>query len=225
GVLISPAFENSNIDLLSHLHHTTCPVVLFDRINYNLDTFKIGVNNERSVYNATEELIKIGRKKIVVLCGKNIGVTRDRLRGYQKALADNQIEFNSEYIIYCNYNNSLEGIDDDMRIKLVNLLESANSPDAILGTTDTLTTRVLGVLSELSIRVPKDLAVIGFANTEIANSLNPSLSTICQPTFEMGQIAIDKLIKLINTKNRNQIDYQEILLDSTIQLRKSTSVE
>lgn len=224
GILISPAFENSNLDLLTHLHHSSCPIVLFDRINYNLDTFKIGIDGEKSVYQATEELIRIGRKKIVILCGKNIGVTRERLKGYKRALEDNGIDFVSEYIIYCNYNNSLEGIDEDMRIKLVKLLDSDTPPDAILGTTDTLTTRVLGVLSELNIQVPEKLAVIGFANTEIANSLNPSLSTICQPTFEMGKIAIDKLITLINSKNRSQIEYKDILLDSTITLRKSTAV-
>lgn len=224
GILMSPAFENSNIDLLNHLHHTTCPIVLFDRINYNLDTFKVGINSERSVYNATEELIKLNRKKITVLCGKNIGVTRDRLKGYKKALEAHHIEFIPEYVIYCNYNDSLEGIDEDMRVKLVKLLNSASPPNAVLGTTDTLTTRVLGVLSEMNISVPQDLAVIGFANTEIANSLNPSLSTIYQPTFEMAEIAINNLIKLINSKNRSQIDYQEILLDSTIQLRKSTDI-
>src|SRR5690606_19364131 len=94
GILISPAFENSNVDLLAHLYKTACPIVLFDRINYNLDTFKVGVDNEKSIYRATEELIKIGRKKIVVLCGKNIGVTRNRLGGYKKALADYNINFN-----------------------------------------------------------------------------------------------------------------------------------
>ncbi|NGM60331.1 LacI family transcriptional regulator [Sphingobacterium sp. SGG-5] len=222
GLLISPAFENSNIDLLSHLHKTTCPIVLFDRINYNIDTFKVGVNNEKSIYRAAEELFKIGRKKIAILCGKNIGVTKDRLKGYRKALEDYHIDFNPSYIIYCDYNNSLEGIDSDMETKLTQLLHSEQAPDAVLGTTDTLTTRVLGVLSKLNIQVPEDLAVIGFANTDIAESLNPSLSTIRQPTFEMADIAIEKLINLIESKNRSQIDVHEILLDSTIQLRKST---
>lgn len=224
GILISPAFENSNVDLLAHLYKTACPIVLFDRINYNLDTFKVGVDNEKSIYRATEELIKIGRKKIVVLCGKNIGVTRNRLGGYKKALADYNINFNPSYIIYCNYNNSLEGIDRDMEHKLTELLNTQDPPNAILGTTDTLTTRILGVLSKIDIRVPEDMAVIGFANTDIANSLNPSLSTIRQPTFEMADIALEKLMVLMNSKNRSQIEVQEILLDSTIQLRKSTDI-
>lgn len=222
GILISPAFENSNLQLLTQLHKSTCPIVIFDRLNYNLDTYKVGVNGQKSVYQATEELIRIGRKNIAVLCGKNIGVTRERLRGYMQALQDHQIEMINEYIIYCNYNNSLQGIDADLENKLRRLLASDNPPNAILGTTDTLTTRVLGILSDMNVRVPEQVAVIGFANTDIANSLNPSLSTIRQPTYEMGRTAISKLIKLINTKYREQVDFEEILLESRIDLRKST---
>lgn len=222
GILISPAFENSNLQLLTQLHKSTCPIVIFDRLNYNLDTYKVGVNGQKSVYQATEELIRIGRKNIAVLCGKNIGVTRERLRGYMQALQDHQIEMINEYIIYCNYNNSLQGIDADLENKLRRLLASDNPPNAILGTTDTLTTRVLGILSDMNVRVPEQVAVIGFANTDIANSLNPSLSTIRQPTYEMGRTAINKLIKLINTKYREQVDFEEILLESRIDLRKST---
>lgn len=222
GILISPAFENSNLQLLTQLHKSTCPIVIFDRLNYNLDTYKVGVNGQKSVYQATEELIRIGRKNIAVLCGKNIGVTRERLRGYMQALQDHQIEMINEYIIYCNYNNSLQGIDADLENKLRRLLASDNPPNAILGTTDTLTTRVLGILSDMNVRVPEQVAVIGFANTDIANSLNPSLSTIRQPTSEIGRTAISKLIKLINTKYREQVDFEEILLESRIDLRKST---
>lgn len=225
GILISPAFENSNLQLLTQLHKSTCPIVIFDRLNYNLDTYKVGVNGQKSVYQATEELIRIGRKNIAVLCGKNIGVTRERLRGYMQALQDHQIEMINEYVIYCNYNNSLQGIDADLENKLRRLLASDNPPNAILGTTDTLTTRVLGILSDMNVRVPEQVAVIGFANTDIANSLNPSLSTIRQPTYEMGRTAISKLIKLINTKYREQVDFEEILLESRIDLRKSTLIK
>lgn len=224
GILISPAFENSNIQLLSQLHKSSCPVVIFDRVNYNLETYKIGVNGEKSVYQATKELIRIGRKNIAVLCGKNIGVTRERLRGYKRALEDHQIEMVNDYVIYCNYNNSLQGIDADLQSKLERLLASDNPPNAILGTTDTLTTRVLGILADMHVRVPEQLAVIGFANTDIANSLNPSLSAIRQPTYEMGQTAINKLIKLINTKYREQLEFEEILLESRIDLRNSTRI-
>ena len=226
GIIISPAHETSNIELLKKIHESTCPVIIFDRINYDLDTYKIGVNNFQSGFNATEELIKGGRKKIVILCGKNIGVTKQRLAGYEEALKRNGIEVNQNYIVYCNYNNSFEEFDNDLKEKIAYLMQDrATAPNAIFGTTDTLTTRVLGILADLGIQVPAELAVIGFANTEIANSLNPALSTIRQPTAEIASLSIEMLIKLIaNKKNRSQIDFQEFKLDSSIQLRKSTDL-
>lgn len=225
GILISPAHEQSNHELISRIHKRTCPVVIFDRINYTLDTHKVGLNSIKSVYDATRQLISIGRSDIVILCGKNIGVTSDRLKGYIKALEEEKIIQNPDYIVHTNYNNSLDGIDKDLKQKLQDLLHSETPPNAIIGTTDTLTTRVLGVLAELNVSVPQEIAVIGFANTDIANSLNPALSTIKQPTKEMAKLAVEKVLDLITTKReRSQIEYECILLDATIQLRKSTQV-
>ncbi|TJZ61317.1 LacI family transcriptional regulator [Sphingobacterium olei] len=227
GIIISPAHETSNIALLKKIHESTCPVIIFDRINYDLDTYKIGVNNFQSGLDATAELIKVGRRRIIILCGKNIGVTKERLAGYEEALKKNDIELIQEYIVYCNYNNSFEDFDNDLKEKIAVLMkDSSIAPNAIFGTTDTLTTRVLGILADLKIQVPNELAVIGFANTEIANSLNPALSTIRQPTAEIAALSVEMLIKLItNKKNRSQIDFQEFKLDSSIQLRKSTDVD
>lgn len=225
GIIISPAHETSNHQLLEKINRETCPVILFDRINYDLDTFKIGINNVVSIENATEELLNIGRRKIVVLCGKNIGVTKERLQGYKNVLARNNIEIKSEYIVYINNSYSLQDFDRELKENIENLMKSSTPPDAILGTTDTLTTRVLGVLADLNIQVPQQVAVIGFANTDLANSLNPSLSTIRQPTNEIASLTIQMLINLINSKkNRSQIDFQEFKLASTIQLRKSTAL-
>ncbi|MBE8720211.1 LacI family DNA-binding transcriptional regulator [Sphingobacterium pedocola] len=227
GIIISPAHDTSNIALLKKVHESTCPVIIFDRINYDLDTYKIGVNNFQSGFDATVELIKAERRKIVILCGKNIGVTKQRLAGYEEALTRHDIEVNHDYIVYCNYKNNFEDFDNDLKEKIASLMKDpSTAPNAIFGTTDTLTTRVLGILADLGIQVPNELAVIGFANTEIANSLNPALSTIRQPTAEIASLSIEMLIRLITTKkNRSQIDFQEFKLDSSIQLRKSTDVD
>src|SRR5690606_31529371 len=113
GILISPAFENSNLQLLTQLHKSTCPIVIFDRLNYNLGARQGGCHRQTSLYQATEELIRIGRNNVALVCGKDIGLTGQRLRDYMQALQDHQIEMINEYIIYCNYNNSLQGIDAD----------------------------------------------------------------------------------------------------------------
>lgn len=225
GILISPAFANSNIDLLTSLNKSNCPVVIFDRITSNLETFKIGIDNFKSVYNAVIELLKINRPRIALLCGKNIGISQERIAGYVKALEDHNIEVDESLIVQCRHDYCSEEIDKDLHLKIKELLESKTPPNAILGTTDTLTTRVLGILSNMNIKVPEDIAVIGFSNSDIANSLNPSLSTILQPTQEIAKLSFEKIIELLSSKNRHRLELKSYLLETSIQLRQSTAVK
>ncbi|ERJ60781.1 LacI family DNA-binding transcriptional regulator [Sphingobacterium paucimobilis] len=225
GILIAPVHETSNLELISKIHQENCPVVLFDRIHYNLDTHKVGIDNIKSTYLATEELIKVNRKNIIALCGKDIGITHHRLEGYRKALEDYNIPMNDANIIYIDYSKTLNKIDEDLTKSISRCWRSGCTPNAIIGTTETLTTRLLGVLASLKIQVPEDIAVIGYSNIEFANSLNPALSTIYQPTEEMASTALQLLLDLINSKkDRSQIDFQTILLETSIQLRKSTAL-
>lgn len=91
-----------------------------------------------------------------------------------------------------------------------------------MGTTDTLTVSALGILSKLGVSVPEQVAVIGFANTEVAESLNPSLSKIIQPAFDIGYKGVEKLIELVESKNRSQVDFDTTILDTTIIPRRSS---
>lgn len=224
GILISPAFCNSNIELLTSLNNNDCPIVIFDRITSDLNTFKIGIDNFKSVYNAVIELLNIKRDKIALLCGKNIGISQERISGFITALKDNSLEIDPKMIVQCRHDYCSEEIDKDLKIKITELISSDNRPNAILGTTDTLTTRVLGILADMKISVPEDIAVIGFSNSDIVNSLNPSLSTILQPTYKIAELAFEKMIELVNTKNRQRLNIKSILLDTSIQLRQSTAV-
>jgi len=224
GIMISPASQSSNYQYIKHVHEKTTPIILFDRVDYPLDTHKIGVNSFEGTYQATKHLISLGRKNIAVLCGKNLGITSERLNGYLSALKEHHIPVKEELIIYCDYELTKEELDLELKTEILRLMKLKTPPNAVLGTTDTLTTRILGVLADSVYQVPQDLAVIGFANTELAQSLNPSLSTIKQPAFDIGYIATNKLIELTNVKNRNDYDYETILLQATIQLRNSTKL-
>ncbi|MCY1248192.1 Catabolite control protein A [compost metagenome] len=93
--------------------------------------------------------------------------------------------------------------------------------DAIFGATDVITTRTLGILAELQIEVPMEVAVIGFSNTQIAASLNPALSTVVQPATEIGEIATKKLIDTIN-QTRPIHEFETIELPTQLVVRKSS---
>lgn len=226
GIIISPANENSNKELLQHIHFHTCPVILFDRTQHDLDTYKIGIHNSLETFNATEELIKKGRTKIAFLCGKDIGNTKDRIRGYKNALHNYAIPFREEYVIHADYQDPTENIDTEL-MEVFQKLHVANiMPNAIVSGTDTLSIKILGVLANLNFAVPEDVAVIGFTNTNVANYLNPALSTIRQPTQQMAQLALDLLIPLMERKqDRREMAYENFLLEATTIYRKSTDIK
>ncbi|OYD46394.1 hypothetical protein CHU00_06825 [Sphingobacterium cellulitidis] len=222
GVIITPS-ANSNLKYLKQFHQI-CPLVLVDRIDFDLPTFKIGVNSEKGAFDATQHLIKSGRKNILVLCGMNIGINQKRISGYNKALMANFIPENKDNIIQVDYGQSREDLIKNLTHILKDKLSKTSEPMGILGTTDTLTVSTLGILSNLGIKVPEQVSVIGFANTEIAESLNPSLTTIIQPAFEIGVKGVEKLIQLIESKDRFKMDYDTTILDTFIVPRNSTKV-
>lgn len=225
GIIISPAHENSNVALLERIHQFLCPIILFDRTQHSLNTHKIGIHNSMETYKATEELLKNGRSKIAFLCGKDIGNTKDRIRGYKNALLNHAIPFLDEYVIYVDYQDPNEDIDSEIRKILVGLQQRNMLPDAIVGGTDTLSIKILGVLASLNLAVPQDVAVIGFTNTNVANYLNPALSTIRQPTQKMAQLAVELLLELIEKKRDiADTDYKSYLLPSNTVYRKSSAV-
>lgn len=220
GILFCPIHEESNIDLTKQILKTT-PIVIFDRTHYPMETHKVGVLNAEGTYNACKHLLDIGRRKMAIFCGARQGITTKRLSGYIEAHNDFEIPITQEYIVHCNVKN-LADLQDDMEKHVKTLLQLPNPPDAIIGVADTITTHLLGILAKLEIKVPETLAVIGFANTDLALSLNPSLSTIRQPTIEIGEISVNKLVETMQKKNRSQIEWEDIKLPTSIQLRRST---
>lgn len=220
GILFCPIHEESNIDLAKKILKST-PVVIFDRTHYPLEVHKVGVLNMEGTYNACKHLLEIGRRKIAIFCGAQQGITTKRLSGYTQALEDFGIPVTSEYIVYCNVK-SVPELQVDMEKHVRHLLQLPHPPDAIIGVADTITTHLLGILAKLKVEVPENIAVIGFANTDLVLSLNPSLSAIRQPAMEIGEISVRKLLEVLSKKNRSQIEWEDIKLPTTIQLRCST---
>jgi len=221
GLLISPVSYNSNYNQLKDLQNSGIPVVLFDRVNHDLQTHKVGIDNRLSAYEATKHLIDSGRENILHITGKNIGVAEDRLLGFNQCLKDHNIDFDKNLYLECDYSKHDE-IEESI-INKINFLKSRGTmANAIFGATDDITTLTLGILAELNISVPKEVSVIGFSNIRIPNSLNPSLSTVVQPTEEIGMLAFQKLIEIINYKYPDQEEFETIKLKTSLIPRKSS---
>lgn len=226
GILLSPVSETSNSDYINLINEKHCPVVLFDRLNPEIKTTKIGVNEYKGALEATQHLIDINRKRILFITGDKFGDNNQRIQGFKKALKNLDIPINPRYMVFCSLENTDE-MDAKISNSILELREQNIAPNAIFGATDVITTRSLGILAKLKIKVPEEIAVIGFANTDIAFSLNPSLSAIRQPAKDMGYMALKKLMELIECESnaKRASIYETILLDTSINIRNSTTLQ
>lgn len=219
GLLISLSTETKDISHLKRLHDQGLPIVFFDRVSNEIDTHKIIADNFRGAYDATNHLIKAGYRQIAhVTSSINVSITAERLKGYEQALEENGIQVKEHYIKYCPQG----GKDiDEVQQALNELLDAPDKPDAIFTATDRVTTTTLALLHKMHVKIPGDIALLGFTNTQLADVLNPPLTQVFQPGFEMGKKATEMLIQLIESR-RPVEEFETVVLPAQLFLRDST---
>jgi len=216
GVIMSLSSNTTDYSHLNELQLSGIPIVFFDRIAYEIETAKITTDDFVSAFNATEHLILNGCKKIAYLSvSKSLSIDLKRKQGYLEALNKYNLPAKNEWIIQCNNEekNNLK--------KIKQLLQSTHKPDAIFASVEQLALNTYYVCKELAINIPKQLKLICFSNLQTAPLLNPSLTTIQQPAFNMGEQAALILFKHLD-KKRTSIPNEHVILKSTLVVRDST---
>jgi LacI family transcriptional regulator len=218
GLLISLSIETKDISHLKKLHSQGLPIVFFDRVTSEIDTHKITADNFRGAYEATMHLIKAGYKRIAHITSSiNVSITAERLKGYKQALEENNIPVIEDHIKYCPYG----GKDiEEVQQALDELFDTPEKPDAIFTATDRVTTITLAQLHKMGIKIPGDIALLGFTNTQLADVLDPPLTQVLQPGFEMGKKATEMLIQLI--ESRRPVEFKTVVLPAQLFPRDST---
>ena len=198
GILISLSSKTTDLSYLTSLHEKGMPVVFFDRVADEIKTHKVITNNYQGAYDATVHLITSGFKQIAFLGNAaHLSIIKERMAGYMDAHRDHQLPVNEAMIKYCAHGGMIYEEAEDA---LKSLLKARKKPDAILACADKLTTNCLRYFNKNKIRVPEDIALVGFSNLVLTELLKPSLSVIRQPAFEIGQQAIELLLQLIESK-------------------------
>ncbi|MEO7530761.1 MAG: substrate-binding domain-containing protein, partial [Sediminibacterium sp.] len=143
-----------------------------------------------------------------------LSISNKRLEGYEKALFDNQVGYEPINIICGN--------DSSANYKFIkNVLSDSNRPDGMLATVEKLTTDMYLVCKELKLSIPKDVKIVSFSNLSSASILNPSLTTVTQPAFDMGKAAAIVLFKSLEKKNFTLHD-ECLTIPSELIIRGST---
>jgi LacI family transcriptional regulator len=189
GVIASISFNTENLSHFKQFESKNIPVVFFDRVFEKSDGVKIIINNFQAGYDATTHLIDQGCKRIAhVTSSLKRNVYEERLRGYKQALQDHKLKFDEKLLI-------IDGFKEEEATRSAKkILAMKTLPDGIFITNDFCAAVVIQALKDAGIRVPQDVAVVGFNNDSIGKVISPKLSTINYPGFEMGQLAARTLI-------------------------------
>ena len=215
GIIASLASKTKNFSHFNSLKKLGIPIVFFNRECKDVITNKVTIDNSRAAYEAVNHLISVGCKQIAYLGGpEELQINRDRANGYKNALLDHNLESKKEYLVYSNFDK--ESILSSAR----KLFYAPSHPDGILAFSDQIAVSVMLAAKERGIAIPEDLAIIGFNNEPVGELLDPSLTTIDQPGFRMGE---ESAQLLINELKKPSNLFEKRILKSFLVVRNSTN--
>jgi LacI family transcriptional regulator len=189
GVVIASA--SSDEPLIDHFLDGGIPFVMVERPGSHVDQISfVSIDNETSACNAVTHLITLGRRRIGHITG-NLGIADgvDRVRGYERALTTAGLPVNQALIVEGNFSHGAGYLGTKQLVE--------QHVDAIFAANDITARGVLQALHETHIRVPDDIALIGFDDLPTASQLSPRLTTVRNPVQEKGQMAASILLDLI----------------------------
>jgi LacI family transcriptional regulator len=202
------------------LQQRDIPYIMLDeqsQIGPNIPS--VGVNNLVGGRIAVEYLISLGHRRIAIIVGPKVYLSaNDRLIGYKVALGEAEITIDTDLIRQGQFTEE-EGIDSGYRETMA-LLSLPNPPTAIFASNDTQAIGVYKALFERGISIPNQMSVIGFDDIPIAAQMLPPLTTVRQPLFEMGRVAVSMLQRLLEHKS---LDSTRVELPTTLVVRRSCS--
>jgi LacI family transcriptional regulator len=216
GLLVSLAYDTDSIAHFEAFTKKNIPLIFFDRVAEHPDCTNILINNRKAAYEATTHLITRGRRRVVYITAtpkRNVYV--DRLQGYRDALAEQEIPFKEEYVI-------LNNLSQESGADAANLILQMNPlPDAVFVANDNCAVGCMIALKKAGIRIPEEIAFAGFNNDPVSTVVEPNLTTINYPGYEMGQVAARHLINHLNG-NSGVHSTNTIILRSELVIRASS---
>jgi LacI family transcriptional regulator len=216
GLLVSLAYDTedtSHFDLFARKH---IPFLFFDRVAMDNRWTNVLIDNRKAGYDTTTHLIAQGCKRIVhITAASRSNVYADRLAGYRQALAEHDIPFREAYIMRNN-------LTQDAGAEAADLIRGMNPlPDGVFVANDNCAVGCLLALQRSGVRIPEDIAFVGFNNDPVSTVVEPNLSTVNYPGYEMGVVAARNLIQHLTGASSIE-STNTILLKSELIVRASS---
>lgn len=216
GIICTPTTETNSDDIIRRCKEASIPIVILDRVLKDESVYTVYLNNTFGGFLATRDFLQKGHRKVGCITGpKNIQNSQARYKGYRMALTEAKIEIDKRLVFEGDYrvDSGFEGAHS--------LIDAGAT--AIFACNDMMAYGVYKAATVLGLVIPDDISVIGFDDIYTSEILQPSLTSVRQPAYEMGVAGSDILISLLEgreVKERHRI-FDPILISrgSVIQLR------
>ncbi len=240
GLIIAPTGTASG--RLTRMAEANIPIVLLDRSTPNLDAPLVCVDNVGGAYTATKYLLELGHRRIGLLMGmENISTQRDRFLGYVQGLQEAGLAVDDSLVIHADPRFHKNIVRSDRAstpdfftnnqmtpaafYALQNILSLPHRPTAIFVANNQMTLGTLHALKQHNLCCPQDISVISFDDHDWAPLFSPPLTVVRQPTYELGQMAANLLLKLIVKKEAPRLSPLPVGLIIRQSCRRLSSVE
>lgn len=215
-IFVSTLNQKQLKDITDQLSHHT-PIVLCSEFVEDTNVPYVGINDVEAIQKATNYLLSVGRKNIYFINSQlNRNYARKREQGFRESMQAAGLTINEDFIV------RLSTVSHSLAYaSTLHILDQSPRPDAILCVSDMYAVGALKAVKKKGLRVPEDIAIVGFDNIELTTMLEPSLTTVEQPSYQIGYQASELLIEKINFPNTSP---KQIILDTELIIRDSTPI-
>jgi DNA-binding LacI/PurR family transcriptional regulator len=214
GLLISVSKDTCTSAELEKVKQMDLPIVMFDRTLADFPCNKVVVDEYEGAFRAVEHLIKKGCKRIAHVAGPvNTSVSVNRMKGYIDALSTYGLDYNEKLVYHC------EGFEENALDAIKHILRQKPLPDGIFFINDLSAITAVKYMKKKGIDIPGDIKIAGFNDDPASDIIEPSLTTVMQPGYEVGKLAMRMVVDEIQVP-RN--DYQTITLRTQLLIRESS---
>jgi LacI family transcriptional regulator len=219
GLIVSLSSDTTEYDHFKPFTDKTIPLFFFDRVWEDSKCPKFVIHNFKAAYDATRHLIRQGCSRITHITGNlTCHLYKDRLNGYRQALLDNGLTFHEESVI-CNDLSIESGA-----LVAQTIVKAPQLPDGLFIASDTCAVSCMQTLKSMGIKIPEDIAIVGFNNDPITRFVEPRLTTIHYPGDEMGEMVAKNLISLLNG-NTDILQATTLVIRSELIIRESSGIK
>ncbi len=213
GIILSVTQEGANKQIYEEIIANGTPLVLFNRI-CDIDSPKVIIDDYQMSSLAVEHLIKQGCRKIAHIAGpEQLSITNSRKQGYIDTLTKHKITIPNDYIIHAGI------MQEQGYTAMLQLLQTKPRPDAVFCVNDPVAIGAMKAIKHFGLKIPKDIAIVGYSESRSACLVEPNLTSVAQPLFEIGKNVAELMLKKIEGKMKEN---PTIILHAQLNIRESS---